>query len=83
MHYIAILAFVGFITFATGGHSATFSKAYDAAMRGDVDHALTLFTKAVRSTLKDADTSAASCDSAAKIVLIPTADSAAPVARCD
>ena len=83
MHYIAILTLVGFITFATGGHSQTFGKAYDAVMRGDMDNAVSLFTTALRSTLKDADSSPSSCDSAAKIVLIPTADLQAPTARCN
>jgi hypothetical protein len=52
-------------------------------MRGDMDNAVNLFTTALRSTLKDADTSASSCDSAGKIVLIPTADLQAPSARCN
>ena len=82
MHYIAILTFVGFITFATGGHSQTFGKAYEAVMRGDMQSAVSLFTKAIRRTLHDADTSAASCDPAAKIILIPTNDTKAPTARC-
>tara|TARA_R100000365_G_C2672987_1_gene21462 strand:+ start:203 stop:451 length:249 start_codon:yes stop_codon:yes gene_type:complete len=81
MHYIAILTFVGFVTFATGGHSQTFGKAYDAVMRGDVDSAVNLFTKALRSTLQDADSGRDDCDSKAKIVLIPTIDST-PSVRC-
>lgn len=82
MHYIAILAFVGFVTLATGGHSATFGRAYDAVVRGDVDKAMTLFTTALRSTIQDADTSGSTCESPAKIVLIQTANPSGPVARC-
>ena len=82
MHYIAILAFVGFVTLATGGHSATFGKAYEAVVRGDVDKAVGLFTTALRSTIKDADSGRTDCDSAAKIVLIPTSDPRSPTARC-
>ncbi|MFN4090144.1 MAG: hypothetical protein ACK4QW_14040 [Alphaproteobacteria bacterium] len=80
MHYIAILSVLGVVTLATGGHSATFGKAYEAAMRGEVGQGFDLFTRALRSTLKDADSTRADCDGAAKIVLIPTADARA--GRC-
>ncbi len=73
MHYIAILTFIGFITLATGGHSAAFGQAYEAVVRGDVENAVELFGTALRRTLKDADAGPAACE-AGKIVLVALDD---------
>lgn len=57
MHYIAILAVLVLLAFATGGHSNAFGQAAEAATKGDMAEALDLFSTALRRTLQDADVS--------------------------
>lgn len=84
MHYIPILCVVGFITFATGGHSETFGESYDAAMSGEVDRAVDLFVDAVRSTLNDADTKHTACSVSNMVVLMRPVDAlGSPEEACE
>ena len=46
--------FLVVLTFATGGHSVTFARAYEAAKLGDVSKAADLFSVAVERTFADA-----------------------------
>lgn len=55
MHYLGILVVLIAVTFATGGHSQTFSKAAEAVTKGDVVEAVDLFSTALRRTIQDAD----------------------------
>ena len=54
MHQILSLAIVVGLTFATAGHSKTFSASYAAATRGEISQAADLFKTAVVKSISDA-----------------------------
>lgn len=64
MHYFGILAILLTLTFATGGHSQTFSKAAEAVSKGEVSDAIDLFSTALRRTIQDADVAQRKADAA-------------------
>jgi hypothetical protein len=55
MHYILILAVLVAICLANAGHADKFEAAYQAALRGDLGHAASLTSVALRQSLRDAD----------------------------
>ena len=54
MHQLVSLVIIVGLTFATAGHSKTFSASYAAAMKGELVQAASLFKTAIVKSVSDA-----------------------------